>query len=332
MTDMLVELRDLRRALVATKPHIPQPKDDPRLARVRFTPQPHTLEVTATDRYTMALALVSVGEYAGDALDPFDLTADDVAKVLAVFPASAEEVLIRIATSSKEVVFTDVSGLLAGEPLTLQLTTSGADDLFPDVRAAFAGRLRQGHALEGEWWLNPRLMHRFEAATSTYGAPWIVEPTRTGKALVIRVGESFLGTIALTRPNQDAELEAAAHARAWDDRLPLPADVAHITVLTSPTYYADAPPESDEEVAERAERKEREQLAQAAELVITTQFGSSSMLQRKMRVPFAVGKKLLEDLAARGIVAAADGSKARAVLTPVDRLPEVLAEIRGTSA
>ena len=32
MTDMLVELRDLRRALVATKPHIPQPKDDPRLA------------------------------------------------------------------------------------------------------------------------------------------------------------------------------------------------------------------------------------------------------------------------------------------------------------
>ena len=67
MTDMLVELRYLRRALVATKPHIPQPKDDPRLARVRFTPQPHTLEVAATDRYTMALALVSVCEYAGDA-------------------------------------------------------------------------------------------------------------------------------------------------------------------------------------------------------------------------------------------------------------------------
>ncbi|MEU7935216.1 FtsK/SpoIIIE family DNA translocase [Micromonospora echinofusca] len=127
-----------------------------------------------------------------------------------------------------------------------------------------------------------------------------------------------------------SDAEVTAVVDHW--RTQASAQPAAATAAMPPAAPTPAGPTVDTTALDDLDADERTLLREAIELIVTSQFGSTSMLQRKLRIGFAKAGRLMDTLADLRIVGPAQGSKARDVLIRPDELPDLLTALGGQPA
>ncbi|AZF93628.1 FtsK-like DNA translocase [Gordonia phage Eyes] len=328
-----VGTKDLRQALRSVSPHACRDDELPMINRVRCYVDTENVTVAATDRFTAAMGLVSVWDADSAVVGSIDLTLTDVAMILSVFTVGKEnrddapEWQLRIELRAKRtqtpgsesnlesmvIRVTDISGLVSGE--VLEFPAMPTHSAFPDIPQLFANQLARPAGLLDTFAMDGDLLARLKVAAKVYGNKPLVlsTPGAERSPILARCGESFLGLVMPSRFDEDDRLRNKAWLDAWIRRLPVP-DLQKVVDLD------DVSQMTSHESAARF-------LRDAAQIVISTQFGSAAMLQRRLSIGYKLADRLLDQLAKRGIVSHADeenSSQARAVLVNASDLQKVL--------
>ncbi len=231
MTTLIVGTADLRQALTAVRPHACTDPEIPELTRIRFTIGTENLTVTATDRFTAGLAIVSTWDHDGEPGEIVELLPDDAAKILAIFKSGKEsgddspQYLLRLDVDAEHVTVTDCSGMIDGRRFRMpRLVTESALDSVPDlIQRAHSGEMVLLDDIENMTVSGDHL-GRFKVAASTYKEPLSLETrslaTHRSVSILIRCGESFLGLMMPTRLTDESLVRSREWADGWTARLP----------------------------------------------------------------------------------------------------------------
>ena len=342
-----VKLQDLRQALQAVAPHA---EKDPHLSathRVHFNATPENLFVQATNRYTVGMSIASVWESTLSGSfedDQFDLTPGTVKELLVLFHSSGNKDelgdALRIEVGQEDLVFTDISGLFPGKSFTVPRTH--VNDPFPNVPLMIEKAITSPKVLPETLAAAGVYVGLFTKASSTYGQSLVLEATASSKAILVTCGESFTGLLMPVRfdPESDEAIQMSGWRDGWQARL---APLAGEGLAATERRLRDQAPSqssqglrvlkdlADLDVQIQFVAGEDQTARDATELVVTTQFGSTSMLQRKLRIGYALAARTMDRLEAAGIVGEAEGSKAREVLYPAEKLQDALNAIEGST-
>lgn len=229
-----VGMADFRAALGAVKVHACNDPEVPALTRVRLTIADEHLIVSATDRFTGAIAAVSLEEAPpkGVAGSVVELLPADVASIRAIHKPGKEEgetpeYLVRIEIGTKLATVTDCSGMLDGRSLRVPILPR--QDALDQLPILLAQTLGSEPVLLEDMTFGGTFVQRFTTAASTYHEPLVFESRAGHRSILIRCGEAFLGLLMPRTPDEDEITRRKEWATSWDYRL-----VGMLTERTTP--------------------------------------------------------------------------------------------------
>lgn len=222
MESINVATNDFRAGLLAAKVHASTDKDDAEFHRIRLSIVGENLAITATDRYTVGLSLVSVWDSSGE-LCNLELLPAEVDHILGIFKGGKDvgddpQYRLRLDITPDHLTVTDCSGFIDGHSLRVpRLPSCDALSSVPGMiqRTQDSRIVRlEDMTVNGEW------LSRFRVAATVYRTQLIIESHDWGRALLVRAGESFLGMMMPFTVDEDEKVKAKEWAEAWTRRLP----------------------------------------------------------------------------------------------------------------